>query len=127
MALNRQGTETGDMSHIQGIVGYKQMENQNKDDGVRYRPIKIPENGEVDFSSLSERTPLISSRVFNLSRSVSIAPGAMVVRRNLGWIGGVCASVALGQLSTNLFQRVGECHKYILIGNWSLNRPNNDQ
>ena len=64
-----------------------------------------------------ESSPLMcSTEVLNLNKSLSVGTKSVnpfLVRRNLGWIGGVFASVALGQLSTNLFQRVGKYIVYI--------------
>ncbi len=37
-------------------------------------------------------------------------------RRNLGWLGGVFASIALGQLSTVVFLRVGKFKKITKVG-----------
>ena len=51
-----------------------------------------------------------NNEIYDLNRSLSRSPSALWKdsRRSLDWIGGVFATVALAQLSTNLFQRVGE-------------------
>ena len=88
--------------------------------------IQTPRNKHLGLGGLRKRgygtisdkeSVYYSSYVFDLTRSLS-KPGGDIgydplappssERRNLGWLGGVFAAVALAQFSTNLFLRVGK-------------------
>ena len=93
----------------------------NLGQGDRGGPTNLTPSSSIgSFVNTDEKRPLVA-KFFDLTRSLSTSnwddpaggegeggggPGRE--RRTLGWLGGVFASVALGQLSTNAFLRVGK-------------------
>lgn len=117
------GKKASTMSDVstRGSTNVRQRDRSSPPTGTT--PGLTPSSSVGSFTSTDERRPLVA-KFFDLTRSLSTTgwdedggeggPHGKNSRRILGWLGGVFASVALGQLSTNAFLRVGEYCLYFV-------------